>query len=410
MRILYLHQYFNTPRDAGGTRSYEMARRLVVAGHEVNMVTSKRHAGGGNTGWEVTNVDGIRVHWLPVPYANKMPYAQRIQAFARFALGASTYAATIPSDVIFATSTPLTIAIPAVWAKRRLRVPMVFEVRDLWPELPIAVGAIKGKPQIAAARWLERFAYKNASAVVALSPGMKEGIERTGYPSNRIPVIPNSCDLQLFDVPAQAGEEFRAKYEWLGSRPLILYAGTLGKINGVGYLARIASQLQHINPEIRVVVAGAGAEEEMIRREAEELGVLNRNFYMIQRIPKAEVPALYSAATISLSLFIDLPEMWANSANKFFDTLAAGRPVAINYGGWQNELVRESGAGILLPPNNAQEAARTLAQAVQNPERLASARVAARHLAEERFDRDKLASQLEEVLFNAVKSSPQTRK
>lgn len=412
MRILYLHQYFNTPRDAGSTRSYEMARRLVAAGHEVNMVTSRRDLVGSRPGkgWEVTDVDGIRVHWLPVPYANKMPYAQRLKAFGRFALGAAAYSASIPSDIVFASSTPLTIAIPAVWAKKRLRAPMVFEVRDLWPELPIAVGAIKGKPQVAAARWLERFAYQNSSAVVALSPGMKDGVARTGYPADRIAVIPNSSDLQLFDVPEEKGKEFRAKYPWLQERPMILYAGALGKINGIGYLVRIASQLERLDPEIRVVVAGEGVEKEIILRGAQELGVLNRNFFMIDRVPKSEVPELFSAATISLSLVIDLPELWPNSANKFFDTLAAGRPIAINHGGWQNELLTETGAGFILPPNNASESAKVLAKAIQDPERLASARVAARRLAEERFDRDKLAAQLEQVLLDAVQSAPVARK
>lgn len=398
MRILYLHQYFNTPRNIGGTRSYEMARRLVARGHTVNIVTSER---GGNEagGWRVTEEEGIYVHWLPVPYSNKMPNSKRIAAFIRFARSAATYAAATPSDVVFATSTPLTIALPAVWAKRKQRVPMVFEVRDLWPELPIAIGALRSKPQIQAAQMLERFAYRNSAAIVALSPGMKEGIVRTGYPAEKVTVIPNSCDLDMFDVPASSGAAFRSRYEWLQDRPLVLYAGTLGKINGVAYLAEIAAKALPLDPEIRFLVVGEGAEEEIVRNRALELNVLDRNFFLLPPVAKSEMPQLFSAATISLSLFVDLKEMWANSANKFFDGLAAGKPVAINYGGWQAELLQESGAGFVLPATDAATAAKVLTAAARDVPRLVSASKSAKHLAQTRFNRDMLAGQLEEVLL-----------
>ena len=125
---------------AGGTRSYEMARRLVAMGHEVNMVTSWREPDGRND-WFTTDEAGIQVHWLPVPYSNHMSYNQRIASFFKFAWGAARKAATLPADVVFATSTPLTISLPGVYAARRQKVPMVFEVRDLWAELPIATVA-----------------------------------------------------------------------------------------------------------------------------------------------------------------------------------------------------------------------------------------------------------------------------
>jgi hypothetical protein len=108
MKILYLHQYFNTPAMSGGTRSYEMARRLVAAGHEVDMITSWREP-IAKKGWFEQRVDGIRVHWLPVQYANHMNYYQRIAAFFSFALRAGNRATELGGDIVFATSTPLTI-------------------------------------------------------------------------------------------------------------------------------------------------------------------------------------------------------------------------------------------------------------------------------------------------------------
>lgn len=144
MKILYLHQYFTTPSMAGGTRSYEMARRLVAWGHEVHMITTDREGiFDPKQKWYETDEAGIHVHWTPIPYSNKMSYGQRIKAFFAFSWRAARKAAKIGGDVVFATSTPLTIAIPGVYASKRLKIPMVFEVRDLWPELPIAIGSSK---------------------------------------------------------------------------------------------------------------------------------------------------------------------------------------------------------------------------------------------------------------------------
>ena len=348
---------------------------------------------------------GIRVHWLPVPYSNEMSTRERIDAFFKFARGAAQKAAGLPTDLIFASSTPLTIALPAVWAAKRQRVPMVFEVRDLWPELPIAMGALRGEPTIYAAERLERFAYRNAAQVIALSPGMKAGVVKTGYPAARVQVIPNSSDLALFDVPASAGEQFRAEHDWLGDRPLVVYVGTLGQINGVSYLAELAAKVRTEAPEVRFAVYGGGFDAENLRRRAQELGVLNETFFMPGPIPKNQVPNVLSAATLASSLFIDLKEMWDNSANKFFDGLAAGRPVLINYGGWQADIVHETGAGLVLHPHDMNKAKDALLKALGDEAWLKSAGQKARKLAQERFSRDGLAAEL-----IAVISSKRTRK
>jgi glycosyltransferase involved in cell wall biosynthesis len=374
---------------------------LVDAGHEVNMVTTWREP-TNKKNWFITKEAGIQVHWLPVPYSNQMSYSDRIRSFIKFAWSSAWKAASLPGDVVFATSTPLTIALPAIYAKYRQNIPMVFEVRDLWPELPIAVGALRNPLLCAAARALEKLAYRKSAHVVALSPGMKDGIVRAGYPQNKVSVIPNSCDLDLFSVPKQYGADFRLKYEWLGDRPLVVYTGTFGIINGVSYLVHLAEAVRNLAPEVCFLSIGDGYEYSMVADLAKKKGILNDNFYIMQAIPKKEVPSLLSAATMTSSLFIDLPEMWANSANKFFDGLAAGCPIAINYGGWQAELIKETGAGIVLPPKDITRAAQLLISAIRNKEWLDYASAAALKLARTRFDRNQLARQLESVLLSVV--------
>ncbi|CAK0778749.1 colanic acid biosynthesis glycosyl transferase WcaI [Gammaproteobacteria bacterium] len=403
MRILYLHQYFNLPSMSGGTRSFEMARRFVEWGHEVHMITSDRSNQNTSSTWRVTTEAGMTVHWLAVPYSNRLSYQERIRSFFKFAWGAATRAAAIPADVVFATSTPLTIALPAIYAARRQRIPMVFEVRDLWPDLPIVIGALRGSLPIMLARWLEKFAYDNSSAVVALSPGMKEGVVRRGYPEARVHVIPNSCDLDLFQVSPEAGKAFRSRYAWLGERPLMLYAGAFGKVNDVGYMAKLASVVQSLMPDVRFLAVGDGAEFDAVQTLAQELGVLNKNFFVLPKIPKADIPALFSAATVVSTLLVTIPgRIWDNSSNKFFDGLAAGRPVVTNYGGWQADLLRMCGAGVVLNEYDIPQAAQQLVDFLTDEQKLAHAGEAALRLAHERFARDNLARQLEKVLISTT--------
>ncbi len=399
MKILYLHQYFNTPEMSGSTRSFEMARRFVKWGHEVHLITSER-TGAQKEPWRETVEEGIHVHWTPVPYSNVLSYKDRMKAFFAFAYRSGRKAVEIGGDVIFATSTPLTIALPAVYAKKKLKVPMVFEVRDLWPELPIAIGAIKNPIAISAARKLERYAYRHSDHIVALSPGMKEGVQSAGYPKEKIAVIPNSCDIDFFSVPEQEGQWIRSKFDWLGDRPLVSYIGTLGRINGVGYLAKLAAEMWKKDPEVRFVVIGSGYEEDAVKEEAIKLGVYEKNFFMLGRMPKKELPVWFSASTITCSLVIDLKELWNNSANKFFDSFAAGRPIAINHEGWQAELLRSSGAGVVLDPVDIETAAAMLKEKLDDETWLQESRRAARILAEEQFDREKLARKLCELLEN----------
>ena len=404
MRVLYLHQYFITPSMPGGTRSFEFARRLAGAGHEVNVVAANmdRYREGPS---QPEHIDGIRVHWLPVAYSNQMSYLLRIVAFFKFAILAARQAREIGGDVVFATSTPLTIAIPGVIASRSLKVPMVFEVRDLWPEMPIAMGALRNPVSKFLARALERFAYRNSSHIIALSPGMAKGVAEAGYPSERISVIPNGCDIDLLRFDPTARERFLQKHPYLASAPLVVYGGTLGRINGVGYLVDIAHSSYGLGLDVNFLIIGDGYERQLIEDKARQLGVLGKNIWMIPPVSKVEMAAVLSAADLATSLVIDLPELWKNSANKFFDALASGTPVAINHQGWQADLLEKSGAGIVFPADDPNEAARQIAGLVCDKSKLSAAAEAASQLATGLFDREHLASDFIDIIQDVAKGA-----
>ena len=403
MKIIYLHQYFNTPEFSGGTRSYEMAKRMVAAGHEVHMVTSRHKAQiESHNDWFSTDESGIQVHWYPLPYSHQMSYAQRVSSFITFAFAARKKAASLNGDVVFATSTPLTIAIPAVFTARKLKVPMVFEVRDLWPEMPIAIGVLKNPALQFFAKKLERWAYQNSAAVVALSPGMKEGILKTGYPKNQIAVIPNSSDNLEFTHNNESANIFRANRTWLGHKPLLVYAGTFGKVNGVEYILQVAEELKKLNSNIRILLVGQGREREHIIDEAKNLGVFEENVFFEPVMVKKDMPIVFSAATMMSNLVTDIPEARANSANKFFDALAASKPILLNHGGWMHDIVKSHGCGLAMWQQPIKLVAEQLHEKMNDDEWLNRASRAAKRLAVQEFDRDKLANQLITVLQLAV--------
>lgn len=395
MKIIYLHQYFNTPAMTGSTRSYEMARRLVDMGCEVHVVTSIRDEQVKKM--RITNEAGVTVHWIPVPYSNSMGFYSRMIAFLKFALLARNKAVELKGDLIFATSTPLTISIPGVLASRRWRVPMVFEVRDLWPEMPIAMGVLNNPILKAAARALERWSYRNSAAVVALSPGMKSGVVSAGYPASNVAVIPNSSDNFEFAFNKENAAAFRAKRPWLGEAPLLLYAGTIGKVNGVDYLVHLALALKSIESNVRVLVIGSGGEQKSVVEFAKKTGVLNEYLFLEGSLPKSEMPSAFSAATITSNLVVDIPEAQANSANKFFDSLAAGKPILINHGGWMHDIVARHECGLPLWRVDFLEAAQVVHSKANDSAWLELASVRAQKLAQFNFDRDRLAQQLRQV-------------
>jgi glycosyltransferase involved in cell wall biosynthesis len=365
------------------------------------MITSDQRSGGTPGSWRVSWEAGIEVHWVSVPYDNRMSYAQRIRAFLDFALRAAGRAAAQPADVVFATSTPLTIALPAIYAAARLRCPMVFEIRDLWPEVPIAIGALRNPVTKWAARLLQRVAYGSSARIVALAPGMADEVARTGYPRHQIAVIPNGCDG--VDAPDDGLAAQIREDAWLGRRPLVVFTGTFGLVNGMDYLPRLAAATRSLDPDVRFVAVGDGREFEATVNLARSLGVLDSNLRFTGQQPRSVASAWNRAADITLALFAGPEIVWRDAVqNKFFESLAAGRPVASNFRGFQSIVAEETGAGIILSSTDLGEAARALVSLLRDAPARQKASEAARELARTRFNRDDLAHQLEDVLTSAV--------
>ncbi|NNJ09078.1 glycosyltransferase family 4 protein [Chloroflexales bacterium ZM16-3] len=408
MHILYLHQYFITRAGAGGTRSYEFARHFVRAGHRVTVLT----AADPSIPWKARDrtrrrsVEGIEVVELyagssDYQSATTVRYGRRILNFARFALASNLAVLGLPRpDVVFATSTPLTIGIPGMLASRWHRAPLVFEVRDLWPEAPIQMGALRHPAAVLAARWLERAIYRRSARVVALSPGMRVGVVDAGYPAERVAVIPNAADLDLFS-PTIDGSAIRARLG-LERAFICAYFGTMGEANDLSQVLRAARIVQDRGADdIAFVLAGKGRRRPQFEALASELGL--RNVYFLDPFGnKGEVAALVAAADLGLTIFKNVPVLYTCSPNKFFDTLAAGRPALVNTPGWLQSLVEQHECGVFARPDDPEHMADQILHLRDHPELCLSYGQNARRLAEQQFDRQQLAAQLLDVFAQAL--------
>lgn len=363
MKLLYIHQYFSFPDKSGGTRSYDLATQFVKKGIDVTVISSNMNP--SNLGkWTKFDRDGIHFYFLNCPYSNNMGFYARIKAFVQFMFESSKLARKIDCDIALATSTPLTVGFPVYRLKKKKKVPYVFEVRDVWPYVPIAMGYFKNKLSQKFLYACEKAIYRNASAIVPLSVGMDANIKQR-YPNDKSVVIPNISEVNRF-----AKVEKCVDIPFPEDKKIVLYAGTFGNVNGLGYVIKMAKELLCVDESILFYLFGDGKEKETILQQAKDTGVLDKNVYIFDPVRKNDLPYLYAKCTVGSSYVIDIPALWDNSANKFFDTLAAGKPMIINHEGWQADAIRKHNFGFVLPPKVDEKMAKDFSDYMNNTELL----------------------------------------
>lgn len=396
MHIVYIHQHFNFPWESGWQRPWQFARRLARAGHEVTVICGGREK-------MLEEMEGVTIRRLAAPYENSMVFHQRVRSFISFMTQACYHATRMRADVVFASSTPLTTAVPGMIASRLHRAPFVFEVRDLWPEAPVALGFLKNPVTIRAAERLEKLTYRSAAHIIALSPGMEAGIKRV-WPQAQTTVVPNASDVENFAPGLQQRGETRAELGWAEDETVLFYAGSFGVTYDLPWLIHVAGQLKSRGHKVRVVAFGEGTDSKNCRSIARHYG-LDPKQVLPGKIPRTEIERMLPAADFAVSTLVDSPALEINSLNKVFDALAAARPVLFNHGGWLPEMLAEHGAGWQLSRSPA-EAAEQLVSKIDSGEiNWPQASAAALGLAETEFDRDLLFRRFLGVLESVAPSS-----
>lgn len=394
MKVLYFHQHFVTPKGAGAIRSYAMARKLIERGHTVMVVCGSNTT--GTTGLEGPfhrgqrrgTVDGIEVVELDLAYSNNDGFMKRAVTFLLFAWRSILIALNEKYDVVFATTTPLTAGIPGIFARWLRKKPFVFEVRDLWPELPREMGVITNPVVLWAMGVLEWASYRSAHRLVGLSPGIVEGIRKQGVPAERIALIPNGCDLDIFSEEAKP---------WLPkgvleSDLMAVFAGTHGVANGLDAVLDAAIELKRRErTDIKILLIGDGKLKPALQARAQDEGLTNVVFH--DPVKKADLAGLMRAADLGMQVLANVPAFYyGTSPNKFFDYIAAGLPVLNNYPGWLAEMIEREQCGYVVPPADAVAFAKALQQAADDREALPAMGQRAKALAKKEFDREKMAS------------------
>lgn len=379
MNIIYIHQYF---RPHEGLRSFEFIKHLTSKGHKVCVITAVSIA-------EDFAMENLQVISTNTKYSNHMSKKQRIISFAKFMVKATVKGLALKkADIVYATSTPLTVGFPALIIKKFKKCKMVFEVRDVWPDIPVEMGFITLKPVISILRFFEKLIYKNADQIVPLSKGMYENIKEKGVPEEKLTTIENISNLYLYS-PIDTIMEARKNEPFFCIHP-----GAMAVVNGLDFVLDTAKIVAERDKEVEFLLIGGGNRKEALKKRVEEENITNVKIR--DSVSKREVASLTEKASVGF-MCVDTKYkiLEDNSANKFFDFLAAGLPVVINYEGWQKEVLEIEQCG--FSELTAEKMAERILWIKNNPD-IAQSYGRNSRKAAEKYSRDEATRKLDTII------------
>lgn len=411
MKVLIFHQYFGTSQDIGaGTRTYEIGRRMVQRGDSVTIITGDAVYFSGEKAtrkkrlWNRENIEGIEVIRVHIPFGGSHSILPRIIGFLwfiPFGLLAGFFANA--PEVVVATSTPLTIGIPGYLLSRLRRVPFVLELRDLWPDCVVAWEVVQSKVMIRTGYWLEAFLYRKAHRFLAVTDGIRLELIKKGLDPAAISVITNASDIELFTP-----EGPRADLQTLAQVPkdafVCIHSGSLGFANCVDLLLDVAEQLRE-NPGIHFIILGAGPQKARLVAEAATRKLSSVHF--LDAVPKTAVPAFLRSVNLGIAAFRPSSLTYIFLPNKFFDYLACGLPVMVNFEGEARAHLEQANAGMYVPPDDVAAWAQAIQELAASPERRQAMSSNSRKLAETCFSWDHKAVDFRDALSSALNKQSQ---
>lgn len=409
MKIVVIHQYFLRPESAGGSRFNEMTRYWTEQGHEVTVIAGQIDYTSGETAAEYKGKfvaeeiqDGVRVLRVYTPGAMHKSIVGRMWAFAGF--GVSSSLALMShlrgADVVVATSPSLLVLMPGLVAKWVRRWPLVFEIRDLWPESAISTGVLsESSPITKFAYALEKAGYRSADRINVLTPAFRENLlAREMALDSKIVFIPNGADIDLFQ-PGDSDPAVRERYGW-GDKFVVLYAGAHGIANHLWQYIDAAELLKD-REDILLVSVGDGPQKAALIEETERRRL--KNMQWIDAVSKVEMPGLLRSANTGAAILKRVETFKTVYPNKVFDYMSCERPVLLAIDGVARELVvDQADAGVFAEPERPEELADKIRWMADNPDELKAMGKRGRKYVEEHFSRPALAQKYLEVLKAVV--------
>jgi glycosyltransferase involved in cell wall biosynthesis len=388
VKILIVHQHFRLPSEGGAIRSYYLATALKMRGFDVVVVTAHN-----KQTYETLSIEGIEVHYLPIPYDNKFGFFARIWSFLRFVRQSVEAALRISNlDICYAISVPLTVGIVAMRLKRRKNIPYIFEVGDLWPDAPIQLGFIKNVLLQRAVYLMESRIYRDAKSIVALSTDIALAIEKK-ISGKRIDVIPNMADCDFY-VPEKKDEARELRFE-VQNKFVVSYIGAIGFANGLEYFLKCAEAAGKAQMNVHFLLCGEGAMLESLKRITAESDLQNLSF--LNFTTRDGVKEIFQVTDAAFVCYRDVPILETGSPNKYFDALAAGKLIVNNFGGWIKKEIEENQCGISLNPKDPMDFRKKMKPFLDSPVLLQQFQTASRRLAETKYARNLLSEKFASI-------------
>jgi glycosyltransferase involved in cell wall biosynthesis len=386
MHVLLIHQAFAGPNEPGGTRHWELACRALKKGHRFTVIASDTSYLTGKAAEGAAEADqpGLEVVRIRTLRTLHRSFAWRVIAFLGFMLSSTVRAISITKvDLVFGTCPPIFQAFSAWVAAAVKRVPFVLEIRDLWPEFAVDMGALRNPVLIGLARWLESFLYWRADLLVVNSPAYRDYLLRKGISEGKVRFVPNGVDVSMFE-PTARGESFRKVWGCDG-KVVALYAGALGPANDIPTLLAAAELLRE-EPGVSFVLVGDGKDRPKLEESARAKGLTNVHF--AGTLPKRRMAEALAACDMGVAILRDIPMFRTTYPNKVFDYMAAGRPTVLAIDGVIRDVVEEAVGGIFVPPGRPWSLAEAVMKLAKEPETRRRMGASARSFVEARFNRD----------------------
>lgn len=370
MKILFLSHYFPPEINAPASRTFEHCREWVRAGHDVTVVTcapnhprGKVYDGYRNRLFQREERDGIKIIRLWTYLSANEGFVLRTINYVSFMMACILALPWLPkADVVISTSPQFFNGLAGYFVSRAKRLPWVLEIRDLWPESILAVGAIKNETVIKILRWLEHFAYAKADRIVPVTDAFAAYMRDNGVAAEKIEVIKNGVELGLFKRET-SGTAMRERMGLQG-KTIAAYFGTHGMAHHLETVLE-AAQLTAADPRIVYLLVGDGAERARLLELKNQRGLAN--VLMLDQQPKETMPEMWAMADISLVLLRKTDLFKTVIPSKIFEAMGMATPIILGVEGESRELVMEAGAGLTIEPESATELAAAVQRLADNP-------------------------------------------
>ena len=373
MHILILTHYFPPEVNAPAQRAWDHARAWRDAGHNVTVVTcapnhpyGEIYPGYRNTWRSVETKDGVRVIRIWTLLSANSGVARRSLNYASFLISASLQARRLPApDVVIATSPQFLCGLSGFSVSRTSDAPWILEVRDLWPESVVAVGAMRAGLATKFLARLETWAYGTCDHIVSVSPGFADRFRAANVPDEKVSLVPNGVDVEQFDRAAELDPSTRSALAPIAGRFIVSWIGTLGMAHQVDVVLDAAQQLRE-DRRIGFLLAGSGAERSRLSTRARELGLSNVVF--LEQQPREQIPALFELSSAAVVHLRDDVVFQSVIPTKLIEAMAAAKPILLGVRGTAQAILESAKAGVAFQPGDAHALAdriRTLADSPQ---------------------------------------------